>query len=116
MTVAEKSYFKQLFGVTSKYFPDWRIGMSQAASWSWGASLGTAIGVMYTWGWWPFVIWSAGATFALPLFGLLYDYIPEIRRMMDIRWIALPMLLIQIFAFWLNQQVIFAAAGVEMTL
>lgn len=111
MGVTDSALFKRLFGVTSDYFPDWRVGVSQASSWSWGASLGTAIGVMYTWGWWPFVIWSLGAILALPLFGILYDHIPEMRQMLDIRWIVLPMLLIQIFAFWLNQQVIFAAAS-----
>ena len=58
------------------YLPNWRIGLSAAASWSWGVSLAVGMSIMYTKGLLPFIIWTSGNILALPLFGFMLTYFP----------------------------------------
>ncbi|OGF27114.1 hypothetical protein A2303_03385 [Candidatus Falkowbacteria bacterium RIFOXYB2_FULL_47_14] len=57
-------------------YPNWRIGLSSAASWSWGVSLAVGMSIMYTKGLLPFIIWTAGNILAIPLFGIIRTYFP----------------------------------------
>jgi hypothetical protein len=57
-------------------YPNWRIGLSTAASWSWGVSLAVGMAIMHTKGLLPFIIWTIGNVLALPLFGVVRRFLP----------------------------------------
>lgn len=91
--------------------PPWRVGVSMAATWSWGAAVAVAIAVMHTKGFIPYVAWAVSAAVAIPVFGLAYVYIPNLRRWKSL----LPMLLlwgfIGFFAIVMNLSALKAALG-----
>lgn len=57
-------------------FPNWRIGLSSAAGWSWGVSLAVGMSILYTKGILPFMVWTTGNILALPAFALTKTYLP----------------------------------------
>lgn len=57
-------------------YSNWRIGLSTAASWSWGVSLAVGMAIMHTKGLLPFIIWTIGNILALPLFGAVRRFLP----------------------------------------
>ena len=91
--------------------PPWRVGVSMAATWSWGAAVAVAIAVMHTRGLIPYLAWLMASISAIPLFGLAYYYIPSIREWKNL----LPMLglwaFIGFFAIVMNLSALQAALG-----
>ncbi|MDF9745868.1 hypothetical protein [Natrinema salsiterrestre] len=92
----------------------WRIGLSMAATWSWGAAIAVAISVLHTMGIAPFVVWVTFNCLSIGLFGLYYRYIPNVSRWKTL----LPMLLmwgfIGYFAIVMNLNTILAVLGGNM--
>lgn len=89
---------------------DSRLGLSMAASWSWGASAAVGIGILLTRGQAAFWIWTMANILAVPLFGLVYTRWPALRGLIDLRAVVLPMVAIQVFAYWMNMQAAYEAA------
>lgn len=87
----------------------WRIGVSCAASWSWGVSLAVGVAIMRSKGLLPFGAWMAGNVLALPLFSVVLKRLPASRN-----WIRfVPMLIlfgfVEYFAITLNLEAIRSA-------
>jgi len=60
--------------------PAWRVGISMAATWSWGAAVAVAIAVMYTKGFVPYLAWASANMVAIPVFGAAYTFIPGLKK------------------------------------
>jgi len=93
-----------------------RAGISMAASWSWGASLGVGIAVLHTAGWQAFLIWSVMNILAIPFFGYLYTRLDSYKHIIELRPMIAFMFLLQGFALLINQQLLFEglAGGVDI--
>lgn len=81
-----------------------------AASWSWGASAAVGIGILLSRGQTAFLIWTVANILAVPLFGFAYTRWPSLRSMIDFRTVIVPMIAIQVFAYWMNMQAAYEAA------
>lgn len=55
------------------------MGMSMAATWSWGASILVGISIVVAHGLFPYLVWLVGNILAIPFFGLVYKYLPNAR-------------------------------------
>jgi len=84
-----------------------RAGISMAASWSWGASLGVGVAVMHTMGVEAFIIWSITNILAIPFFGMLYTKIDSYKYIIELRPMIFFMFMLQGFAILINQQLLF---------
>jgi hypothetical protein len=91
--------------------PPWRVGVSMAATWSWGAAVAVAIAVMHNKGFVPYLAWAGASMVAIPVFGLAHAYIPGVKRWKNL----LPMVglwaFIGFFAIVLNLSALKAALG-----
>lgn len=83
-------------------FPNWRVGVSVAADWSWGVSIAVGIGIMYRFGFLPFLIWTTGNILALPLFGAVRRYMPLSRFWPTFIPLVLIFIMVEYFAIILN--------------
>lgn len=90
-----------------KQINPFRAGISMAASWSWGASLGVGVAVMHTAGVEAFVIWAIMNILAIPFFGFLYTRLESYKYIIELRPMILFMFLLQGFAILINQQLLF---------
>jgi len=84
-----------------------RAGISMAASWSWGASLGVGVAVMHTAGVQAFAVWALFNILAIPFFGALYTKLPSYKYIIELRPMIVFMFLLQGFAILINQQLLF---------
>lgn len=75
-----------------------------AASWSWGVSAVVGISVLHGLGFGAFAVWTAANILAVPLFGFVASRLPTLRPLLKSRPAVLAMILIQVFAFWMNMQ------------
>jgi hypothetical protein len=87
-----------------------------AASWSWGASLATGIGILLTMGQAGFWIWAIFNIVAIPLFGAMYEKFEEYEYLLKLWPALLIMGYIQLGTFFINSQAIFEVAngGVDL--
>jgi hypothetical protein len=87
-----------------------------AASWSWGASAAVGIGILLARGQLAFWAWTVANILAVPVFGLSYRHLPALRPLIDNRTVVFPMVVIQLFAYWMNLQAIYESltGGVDI--
>lgn len=81
-----------------------RIGLSMAASWSWGVSAVVGVSVLHSTGVGAFLVWTVANIAAVPVFGAVAAWLPSLRPLLRARPAVLAMLAIQVFAFWMNMQ------------
>ena len=86
--------------------PNWRIGLSCAASWSWGVSIVVGIAIIHTKGLLPFLAWMVGNVIAVPLFTPLLKYLPESRNWVKFAPMIVLFICIECFAIILNLQAV----------
>ena len=92
-------------------YPNWRIGLSSAASWSWGVSIAVGMAIMRTMGLLPFFVWTFGNILSIPLFGFVRRYLPFSKHWTRFTILFLLFLFVEFFAVTLNLQAIRAALG-----
>lgn len=88
-----------------------QIGISLAASWSWGVSMIATIAFMYTKGIIPALFWVAGNILAIPLFGFVKVKIPEFKKWINFIPLILFSLFIAIMAIVMNMQALLTGLG-----
>jgi len=89
---------------------DGYLGVSTAASWTWGVSVMVGMAILKDRGWIAWTIWATFNALALPLFGLGYHKLKILFEYID-KPVLKPFLGgIQIFSMWINMQAIFLAA------
>lgn len=88
-----------------------RMGVSMAATWSWGAAIAVGIAIMQTKGMFPFLVWTAGNIMSIPFFGLLYTKVRGVRKWK--KWTPFLFLwgFIGVFAIVMNLNALKAALG-----
>lgn len=92
-------------------YPNWRVGISLAASWSWGLSIVLGMSIMHTKGVIPFGAWLTGNLLALPLFGAVYRYLPFFKQWCNFLPLILFFLFVEFFAIILNLQGMLTGLG-----
>lgn len=88
--------------MSEKYYDPRKMGMSMAATWSWGASLLVGIGIVSAWGLIPYLVWLVGNILAIPLFGVIYKYLPNARFWKNLMPFVLLWVFIQSMAIIMN--------------
>lgn len=86
----------------SKAFPDWLLGISFAATWTWAVSVLVGMALLQEQGIIPFFVWFSANTAAIPFFGWVSRKYPGLwnqTRRLPMRAIMTVML---IFTFWMN--------------
>lgn len=86
---------------------DIKLGISMAASWAWGVSLGVSFSILQTRGLIPFIIWGLFNTAAMTIYGLYVLKNPGYLRFTQNRAIKLSMAIIQLFAIWINIKIMY---------
>jgi hypothetical protein len=87
---------------TPRAFPDWLLGVSFAATWTWAVSVLVGMALLQQQGIIPFFVWFAANAAAIPVFGWLSQRYPGLwdqTRRIPMRAI---MTLILVFTFWIN--------------
>ena len=85
-----------------KAFPDWLLGISFAATWTWAVSVLVGMALLREQGIIPFFTWFAANTAAIPVFGWVSRKYPGLwnqTRRLPMRAIMTVML---VFTFWIN--------------
>jgi len=85
-----------------KHLPDWLLGVSFAASWTWAAAMLVGVSILREAGILPFVIWFVGNASAIPFFGWLSRKLPGLwdqTRRLPMRVLMSIMLM---FTIWFN--------------
>ena len=85
-----------------KQFPDWLLGVSFAATWTWAAAMLVGIGILESAGVIPFLIWFTANTAAIPVFGYVSRRWPGLwaqTRRLPMRVLMSVML---VFTIWFN--------------
>ena len=88
--------------VGTRAFPDWPLGVSFAATWTWAVSVLVGMALLQEQGIIPFFVWFGANTAAIPLFGWLSRRHPALwdqTRRLPMRGIMTVML---VFTFWIN--------------
>lgn len=88
-----------------------RIGLSAAASWSWGVSLAVGMWLMYAFGILPASIWMIGNVLAIPLFGFIYTHFPSTRNWPKFLPMILMFFVVEVFVIIMNLQGILTGLG-----
>lgn len=116
MSTETSSSLKSVLSLSSTNYEPWRVGLSMAASWSWGASLATGIGILLTMGQAGFWIWAVFNIIAIPLFGAMFQKFEEYQYLLKFWPALLFMGYIQLGTFFINSQAIFEVAngGVDL--
>jgi hypothetical protein len=92
-------------------YPNWRIGISLAASWSWGISVVLGVSIMHTKGVIPCFAWMVGNILALPLFGVLHRNLSFFKQWSNLLPVILFFFFIEFFAIILNLQGMLTGLG-----
>lgn len=88
--------------MSKKIFPDWLLGVSFAATWTWAAAMLVGVSIMREAGIIPFVLWFAANTAAIPFFGWISRKYPGLwaqTRRIPMRALMTIML---VFTLWFN--------------
>src|SRR3989339_474179 len=91
--------------------PNWRIGLSCAAGWSWGWSLVAGIGMTQKFGILPFLMWLTGNILAVPLMGLIYTYFPSSKKFPKWTIFWLWLFLFSYFCIMINMKALLCGFG-----
>lgn len=94
-----------------KTFPDWLLGVSFAATWTWAAAMLVGVGILREAGIIPFVLWFAANIAAIPVFGYVSRRWPGLWAQTRRRPMRVLMSVMLVFTLWLNMTGIQAAAG-----
>jgi hypothetical protein len=89
-------------GVKPKAFPEWLLGVSFAATWTWAVSVLVGMALLREQGIIPFFVWFTANTAAIPVFGWASRKYPNLwnqTRRLPMRAIMTVML---VFTFWIN--------------
>ncbi len=105
MSDTKDSLMDELFATED--FSEWRVGLSWAASHAWGPSIAATLGILLVIGWEAAIFWAIGNVFFAPVYMALYQRFPELKLSYRLRGILALLLVIQFFALWNNQQLIF---------
>lgn len=92
-------------------FTSKRMGISMAATWSWGAALAVGIAIMQSKGFYPFLIWSIGNVLSIPLFGFLYTKVKGVSKWKNFIPFIFLWGFIGIFAIIMNLNALKAGLG-----
>lgn len=84
-----------------------KLGISMSASWAWGVSLGVSFSILQTKGLIPFIFWGIFNVLALTVYGLYILKYPNYLKFKDNKVIKLAMVIIQIFAIWINIKIMY---------
>jgi len=84
-----------------------KLGISIAASWAWGISLGISFSILQTKGLIPFIIWGIFNILALPIYGIYIRKYPNYLQFTKNNLVKITMLIIQIFAIWINTKIMY---------
>ncbi len=113
-------FFEKLFHVLFKKqgdtniisnSPNWRVGVSVAADWSWGVSMAVGLSIMKMKGVCPFLIWMIGNILAMPLVGFVRRFLPDSRSWSE-SWLMLALfMVVEYFAITINLQAILTGLG-----
>ncbi|HRY52967.1 MAG TPA: hypothetical protein P5089_03985 [Candidatus Portnoybacteria bacterium] len=115
-----KAFFEKIIGFLIKRkgevddlskFPDWRVGVSVAADWSWGVSMAVGMSIMAKKGIAPFLIWMLGNILAIPLVGFVRRFLPDSRHWPKFTLMLLVFAVIEYFAITLNMQAVLTGLG-----
>ena len=85
--------------------------MSLAASWAWGTSLVVGMELIQTKGYLPFLIWAIANSLAIPLFGFLAYKIPNLKKIIESKIVAIFMIIVSIFCLWIQLNAIYQYLG-----
>jgi hypothetical protein len=88
-----------------------RMGVSMAATWSWGAAIAIGIAIMHNMGLLAFTTWTIGNILSIPVFGLLYTKFKFVRNWKNLPPFLFLWIFIGIFAVVLNLSALKAALG-----
>lgn len=85
-----------------KAFPDWLLGVSFAATWTWAVSVLVGMAILREQGLIPFFIWFSANVLAIPLFGWVSFKWPGLWNQTRRRLMRGIMSVMLVFAFWIN--------------
>lgn len=85
-----------------KAFPDWLLGVSFAADWTWAVAVLVGISILRTAGILPFILWFAANTAAIPFFGWLSRKYPGLWNQTRRGPMRILMTIMLIFTMWIN--------------
>jgi hypothetical protein len=88
-----------------------KLGVSMSASWAWGVSLGVSFSILKTKGLLPFVIWGTYNILAITIYGLYIKKLPNYLQFRKNRIIKTTMLIVQVFAIWINIKIMYDFIG-----
>lgn len=90
---------------------DFKMGISAAASWAWGVSLGVSFSILQNMGVESWLAWAAVNTIALAVFGAFVTRYPNYLRLRRNSFVNLAMVGIQVFCVWINVKIMAAYVG-----
>lgn len=85
-----------------KAFPDWLLGVSFAATWTWAAAMLVGVGILKDAGIIPFFIWFAANTAAIPVFGWVSRRWPTLWDQTRRAPMRILMSVMLVFTLWFN--------------
>lgn len=108
-----RKIYETLFGdgKDTEEFSAKRMGISMAATWSWGAAIAVGIAIMQSKGFLPFAVWTIGNILSIPFFGFLYSKVDGVSNWKKFTPFVLLWGFIGIFAIIMNLNALKAALG-----
>ena len=85
-----------------KQLPDWLLGVSFAATWTWAAAMLVGIGILQDAGIIPFFVWFAANTAAIPVFGYVIRRWPGLWAQTRRPPMRVLMSIMLVFTLWFN--------------
>lgn len=89
----------------------YKLGISIAASWAWGVSLGVSHSILQTMGLSAFIPWAIANTLAPFVFGAFVRKYPEYLEFRHNQAVKAAMIGIQIFCIWINVKIMGSYIG-----
>lgn len=87
---------------SKKIFPDWLLGVSFAATWTWAAAILVGTSILQEAGIIPFVLWFAANTAAIPFFGWASRRWPKLWDQTRRTPMRVLMSVMLVFTIWFN--------------
>ncbi|MBW2084455.1 MAG: hypothetical protein JRI54_00265 [Deltaproteobacteria bacterium] len=88
-----------------------KLGISAAASWAWGVSLGVSFSILKTMGLHSFLPWAVCNILSLFIYGAFVRKYPGYIKLKNSIFIKLAMIGIQIFCIWINIRIMATYIG-----
>lgn len=86
------------------------LGVTTASSWAWGASIMVGLTILTTVGLIPWLVWAIITAASPGVFCYAYYKMPQIHRLTDKRWVRGLMSIVQVFAIWIQMQIVYEVA------